>query len=198
MTTNRCDKAEHLLDSIPKVNIDPDIMYPMLYMIQGKLDEAKKLQENKLFSSIHTALLALGTLSTIAERKNDFTYTTYLSDLHDRLIELFELRGAIGLDQKIRLLAKQGKIKEALDYFEIYIDRVIALNFDYSNHPLFSSIEYDLEKNQYEKVKHLMIKTLKKDENYTALQNEERFRKAIKKLKKVNKNSKFKNLCVKT
>lgn len=184
MTTDRCDKAEQLLGSIPKTNVDADALYPMLYMIQGRVDEAEKLQENGLFRSVLTALGALGILSTIAERKNDFTRALYIADMSDRLIELFELHGTIGLDQKIRLLAKQGKIKEALDFFEIYIDKIIALNFDYSNHPLFSKIELGTEKQQYEKIKHLMIKTLKKDKNYAALQNEERFRKAIEKLKR--------------
>lgn len=189
MTTDQCDKAEQLLDSIPKTNVDVDTLYPMLYMIQGRVDEAEKLQENRLFRSVHTALGALGILGTIAERQNDFNRALYIADMSDRLIELFELRGTIGLDQKIRLLAKQGKIKEALDFFEIYIDKIIALSFDYSNHPLFSKIELGTEKQQYGKIKHLMIKTLGKEKNYAALQNEERFRKVIEKLKRSIKNS---------
>lgn len=184
MTTDRCDRAEQLLGTLPKMNADTEALYPMLYMIQGRMDEAEKLQKNRLFHSVHTVLGALGILGTIAERKNDFNRALSIADLSDRLIEFFELRGTIGLDQKIRLLIKQGKIKEALDFFEIYSNKIIALNFDYSNHPLFSNIELGTEKQQNEKVKHRMIKTIEKDKNYATLQNEERFRKAIEKLKR--------------
>lgn len=186
MTTDRCDKAETLLDNLPKTNVDPDALYPMLYMIQGRVDEAEKLQENKLFRSVHSALATLGILGTISERKNDFTRALYIADMSDQMIKLFELRGTIGigLDQKIRLLSKQGKIKEALDSFEIYVDKIMSLSFDYSNHPLFSNIELGTEKQQYEQLKFLMVETLGNDNNYAVLQNEGRFLRALEKLRR--------------
>jgi transcriptional regulator with XRE-family HTH domain len=184
MTTNQCDRAEKLLDSLPKTNVDADALYPMLYMIQGRVDEAAKLQENKLFRSVHAALAALGILGTISERKHDFTRALHIADLSDQMIELFDLRGAIGLDQKIRLLSEQGKIKDALDSFEIYVDKIMSLSFDYSNHSLFSNIELGTETQQYKKIKHLMVETLGKDKNYAVLQNEERFLRALEKLKR--------------
>lgn len=184
MTTNQCDRAEQLLDSLPKTNVDADALYPMLYMIQGRVEEAEKLQENKLFRSVHAALAALGILGTISERKNDFTHALYITDLSDQIIKLFDLRGAIGLDQKIRLLSKQGKIEEALTSFEIYVDKLMSLSFDYSNHSLFSNIDLSTEKQQYEQIKHLMIESLGMDKNYAVLQNEERFLRALEKLKR--------------
>lgn len=184
IATGRYDRAEQLLGSLPKTNADTEALYSMLYMIQGKVDDAEKIQQNKLFHSVHTALGALGTLGAIAERKRDFTHALYIADISDRLIELFELRDTIEFEPKIRLLARQGKIKEALDYFEIYIDKVIALNFDYSKHPLFSGIELNAQKQRYEKFKRLLAKTLEMDKGYAGLQNEERFHKAVEKLKR--------------
>lgn len=181
MTTGRYDRAEQLLNSLPKTNIDTESLYSMLYMAQGRVDDAEKLQENKLFHSVHTALNALGTLGGIAERKNDLTRALYIADISDRLIELFELHDTVELEQKIKLLVKQGKIREALDCFEIYIDKVLALDFDYSNHPLFSGIEL---KQPDEKFKHLLVKTFKTDKSFAELQNEERFHKAVEKLKR--------------
>lgn len=184
MTTGRYDMAEQLLDSLPKTNVDTEALYSMLYMVQGKVDDAEKIQENKLFHSVHMALSALGTLVGIAERKNDLSRALHIADVSDRFIELFELRDTVEFEQKIRLLAKQEKIKEALDYFEIYIDKVIALDFDYSKHLLFSSIELNTKKPPDEKFKHLLAVTLETDESFAELQNEERFHKAIEKLKK--------------
>lgn len=184
IVTGRYDRVEQLLGSLPKTNVDTEALYSMLYMAQGKVDDAEKIQENKLFRSVHTALSALGTLGGIAERKNDLSRALYLADISDRLIELFELRETIGFEQKIRLLAKQGKMKEALDHFEIYIDKIIALNFDYSKHPLFSDIGLNAKKQQYEKVKHLMVRLFETDKSYAELRNEERFLKAVEKLKR--------------
>jgi transcriptional regulator with XRE-family HTH domain len=184
MTAGRYDRAEQLLGSLPKTDVDTEVLYSMLYMIQGKVDDAEKLQENRLFRSVHTALGALGTLSSIAERKNDLSRALYIADISDRLIELFELRDTVEFEQKIKLLAKQGKIKEALDYFEIFIDKVVALDFDYSKHPLFSGIKLNDQKQPNEKFKHLLAKTLETDKSLAELQNEERFLKAVKRLKR--------------
>jgi transcriptional regulator with XRE-family HTH domain len=184
MTTNQCDRAEELLDSLPKTNVDTDALYPMLYMIQGRVEEAEKFQKNKLFRSIHVVLATLGILGTISERKNDFTRALYIADLSEQLIELFDLRGAIGLDQKIRLLSEQGKIEESLDSFEFYVDKIMSLSFDYTDHPLFSNIDLGNEKQQYEQIKYLMVETLENDKNYAVLQNEGRFLRALEKLRR--------------
>lgn len=183
MTTDRCDRAEQLLDRLPKTNMDANELYPMLYMIQGRTDEAEKLLENELFRSIHTALAMLGLLGSISEGKNNTTRAMYTTDLMDQIIQLFDLQSTIGLDKKTLLLLKQGEIKEALDYFEIYIDKIVSLSFDYSNHPLFSDIKVSNEKQHHGKIKPLLIEMFEKDPNYALLQNEEQFLRALEKLK---------------
>ncbi|WP_347130673.1 helix-turn-helix transcriptional regulator, partial [Neglectibacter timonensis] len=70
LSENRLEETEALLDSLPKVEIDPNELYPSLYLAQGKSEQAEKLLEAHLFQLLRSVSLALHSLASLSQERD--------------------------------------------------------------------------------------------------------------------------------
>lgn len=85
-------KAEEMLHSLPDQGpVDKKQLQVNLYMAYGKLEEAAKLEEEKLLSAINEIQTILMTLMEIACREERMEDAQYLADISENSAKLFDL-----------------------------------------------------------------------------------------------------------
>lgn len=76
---NEPDKAEEAIKKIYKPSCNPNTMLPLIYMQQGKIQEARELMQNNLFMSLMEAIGAAGSLGVTYYNCNEYTKEEYVN-----------------------------------------------------------------------------------------------------------------------
>jgi transcriptional regulator with XRE-family HTH domain len=182
LSENRLEETEALLDSLPKVEIDPNELYPSLYLAQGKSEQAEKLLEAHLFQLLRSASLALHSLASLSQERDGTDRALFLCGLSLRLAELFDLEDVSGeLEYSAVLLMKQGRTREAVDRLEQYAEK-LAFRTDYSSHPIFPHLSFRTSPEKLDSSRRMAAKALELTPAFEPLQKEPRFRDILEKL----------------
>lgn len=182
MSEGRLDEAEELLGSLPKTEVDPNELYPALYQAQGKLEEAERLLEGHLFQLVRSAGLALNSLASLSQRREETERALFFCGLGLRLGELFGQENSILLEYSALLLMKQGKREEALERLEQYGDCLLALPVDYSSHPIFSHLSFSAPPERAASALRMSVKAMEMDPSFEPFREEPRFQALLEKL----------------
>ena len=141
------EKAEEMLQSLPEKNsVDKKQLQVNLFLSCGKLEEAAKLEEEKLFSSINEIQSTLMMLLEIAlkqDRTEDAEYFAEVSKQAAKLFDLWEYYSYAG-------------------YFQLYLskkDRVKCLKILF---PMMKSFTKNWEINQSPLYRHIKTKKVEK------------------------------------
>ena len=183
LSENRLEETEALLDSLPKVEIDPNELYPSLYLAQGKSEQAEKLLEAHLFQLLRSVSLALHSLASLSQERDGTDRALFLCGLSLRLAELFDLEDVSGeLEYSAVLLMKQGRTREAVDRLEQYAEKLLAFRTDYSSHPIFPHLSFRTSPEKLDSSRRMAAKALELTPAFEPLQKEPRFRDILEKL----------------
>ena len=180
---NELDRAEELLEGLPKAKVDPDLLYPSIYVLRGKQDEAMKLiQENiRRYVPRISQLLSVLCAHYREHGKADEAYA--VAKINYGMTKLFGIREEVAYPDLIKILASQGSVQSALDYFEAYVQSVLELSYDYSGNPVFNRLDEEPKDPSY--IRKVLAQSILMDREYGPLKEEPRYIRAIGKLQAV-------------
>jgi len=189
MTVNELDKAEEMLNSLPKMEVNASNMLPSLYVMQGKLEQAEKLDQQTLFNGINTASMALFSMATIAMRQERFDHAIKLAQTQRELISLFKLEDFMKITNcnLFSYVYSAMKNKEkTLYYLNEYADYILKLNYTklhLSDIEFFSLLENKEPSVTSNYVKDNLIKVFEEDSRYEFVRGTEEYQTIIEKFK---------------
>ena len=184
------DKAEEVLLSLPKVNMDREDMLIGLYINQGKYDKAKKNLRDLTYKKISNLITSLDWYVSLAYKEDNISKVKDILDLKDKLIEIFDLEDVYGTSRNLMfadLYAKEKNIEKTLDYIENIVEN-LNKDYNFNNHLLFDGIELfkGVQSKGY------LVLSLKKllinDERYEFIKENERYKNIVKKLECISLN----------
>lgn len=178
---NELDRAEELLEGLPKPKVDPDLLYPSIYALRGKHDEAMKLTQENIRRYVPRVSQALGVLCSYAREREDMETAYTLAKINFEMTKLFGIKEEIAYPDMIKILVSQGDKETALNYLEAYAQSILELSYDYSNNPCFNRLTEQLSDTSY--VKKILAHSIIIDREYAPLENEPRYLQVISRLR---------------
>lgn len=177
------DRAEELLNGLPKIDVAPNLLYPSIYFLQGEHDKAMKLTQENIKRYVSIISQSLGILCSDAREQGNITKAYTLAKINFEMTKLFEVGEEIAYSDMIKVLTSQGDIQKALNYFEAYVKSILELSYDYSNKPVFDRLTEQPKDTSY--IKKILAQSIISDKEYALLKSEPRYIKAISKLREV-------------
>ena len=177
---NELDRAEELLEGLPKAKVDLDLLYPSIYALRGKHDEAKKLTQENIRRYVPRVSQALGVLCSYAREHEDMDTAYTLAKINFKMTKLFGIGEEITYPDMIKILAFQGDKQNALNYLEAYVQSILELSYDYSNNPVFNRLTEQPSDTSY--IKKLLAHSILADQEYTPLKDEPRYLQVVSRL----------------
>jgi len=180
---NEIDRAEKLLDSLPKVKVDPDQLYPSIYALRGKHEEAAKLTQENIRRDVQRVSQALGVLCAYTREHGDMETAYTLAKINFEMTKLFGIGEEIAYSDMIKTLALQGDKENALNYLEAYAQSILELSYDYSKNPVFNRLTGQPNDTSY--IKKILARSILIDQEYLPLKDEPRYLQVVSRLRKV-------------
>ena len=116
------DRAESLLKELPEQSSDPTGIWVQLYLKQGKAQEALKITQRSLYSSIARVLSCLGTL-VLPQLEGSFERCRKAADAYSLLAGTFGfLDSSQGL--MVEPWLRRGEKAKAAECFERYVEKL--------------------------------------------------------------------------
>ncbi len=165
------ERAEALLSELPRTEIDPDELYPLLYWKLGEPERAAKLLEERAYRTGGEAVRALNLLSTIASQAEEHGRALAYSRASAALVQTLDLRDVTGCTQLLALLNRSGEAEEAVEAAAGYLRRLAALGEE-RPHPLFERLELRQQPESLRAVQRLLLAGFEADESYAALRQD--------------------------
>ena len=177
------DRAEELLDSLPKAKVDPDFLYPSIYALRGENATAMILIQENIKSYLPKISQSLSFLCAFAREKNDLETACALADINMEMTELFDLRKEIAYPDMVKVLVRQGHREEALNYLEAYVQTILDWGRDHSENPVFNHLE--AEPSDPDFIKKVLAQSLFMDHEFEPLTSEPRYGRILDKLREI-------------
>lgn len=179
---NNLDRAEELLNSLPKTTVNPDVLYSSIYALRGKNDEAQKLTQETIRRCVSQMRQSLGILCAFAREQQDMDKAYTLAKTNIEMTHLFDIGDTSAYSDMIKVLIDQGNNKNALNYLEVYVQNLLEPISDYSKNPIYDRITEDPKDISYIKK---MIQIILMDKQYASLKDEPRYIKLTEKLHEI-------------
>lgn len=175
------EKAEEMLQSLPeKTSVDKKQLQINLFLSRGKLEEAAKLEEEKLFSSIteiQSVLLMLMEIALKQERKEDAEYFAEVSKQAAKLFDLWEYYSYAAHFQLY--LAQKDRVKCLKILFPMM--KALTKSWEINQSPLYRHIKTKkTEKGFGLKLRKALVQELCEDEEASFLKEREDVQKLLK------------------
>ncbi len=125
------DKALAILDEEPKVKIDTEMARANILLRKGELDEAEKLYQTGLWSSVRNVTMYLVGLHHVALRQEDGARALERLEQAmevERVLRVDELDGGAGSLRLLRAeaLCREGRLEEAMADLSGYVEGNLA------------------------------------------------------------------------
>ena len=176
------EKAQKLLDKIPPLGYDKQIVQAMLYTNQGKLDEACELYERMLYKDANEINSFIQLILNQLIKEANYDKAEKYADLAKNVARMFDLGAYIENTPELFIaIAKKDKERslEALEKMVSGIDFAC----DYIKSELYSHIKFN-ESSNTGFFQEMLKSALENDEEIEFLKDEKRFKSIIKLLSK--------------
>ncbi|OPZ67327.1 MAG: helix-turn-helix protein [Firmicutes bacterium ADurb.Bin467] len=180
---NQLDRAEELLDNLPRMKVDPDQLYPSIYALRGRHDEAIKLIQENIRRYLPRISQALDVLCAYARERDEMDKAFSLAKINYEVTKLFGVKTEIAYPEMIKGFASQGDMQAALDYLEDYAESILEWHYDYANNPVFDKLAEQAVDMPY--VRKVLAQSILTDNGYAPLKEEPRYSLIISKLCKM-------------
>lgn len=178
---NELDRAEELLDSLPKTKVDPDLLYPSIYAIRGRNEDAIKMIQDNIRRYVSQISQELTLLCAFAREREDMDAADALAKTNFEMTKLFAIREHAAYPDMIKVLIERGNKAYALDYLEEYTQSIIELDYDYSKNPVFDRLANEPEDTSY--IKKILAQSILMDKEYAPLEDDRRYTQTTDKLR---------------
>lgn len=179
---NEFDKAEEVILSLPKVNMDRDDMLIGLYINQDRVEDAKEILKNLTYKRVNSVLTCLNYYTTIY-LKEDISKAKEILDIQDKVIKVFGLDDICGMGNNMtasHIHAKDQNVEKTLEAIENIIE---SAGGDYSldNHILFDGVKLFEGVHSKEYIV-LNLKKLLDESIYDFIRNEDKYKEILSKI----------------
>lgn len=195
MLISRCierkeyDKAQELLRQLPEeAPVDKKQLQANLFIACGKLEEAAKLEEEKLLSAtneMNTVLLTLMEIAIKENRMQDAEYIAQVSQKGARLFDLWEYNAYVAHFQLYSACKNRMECMKAL----IPMLESLTHNWEIQKSPLYRHIKTkEVEKGFGAKVRKSILQSMREDESMAFLRESEAFQDIMQEIAEENEN----------
>lgn len=177
------EQAEALLSELPRMEVDPDELYPLLYLKRGERERAAKLLEERVYCTAGEALRALNQLTAIAVQDGGKERALACSRASAKLVQTLHLLDVTGYMALLKLLCERGEAEEAAAAAVEYLHRVAALSLE-KGHPLFPHLELRRQPEQIHAVQRTLLTAFEQEAAYDSLRVLPQVRSAVEALRR--------------
>ncbi|MDD3224135.1 MAG: helix-turn-helix transcriptional regulator [Clostridium sp.] len=187
------EKAQEMLDLLPeRTALDKAQLQARLFIKQDKLDEAARLLERKLLTSVNEVQVILISLAEVEVKEGNSQNASNLSKLSQKLIKLFELGDLNAIVVPLHVAILQKNVENSISLLRSYFSATFTL-WDVSKSSMYhhfaaklktsravkEEIVKEKERNLGEKVRLALISELENSPKYMFLRSNEKFQQLI-------------------
>lgn len=138
---DKLDQAEALLDSLPKIDVDPKALYPSVYSLKGEKDKAIKMTQENIRRYASWISQSLSILFAAALESGEYEKASGIATIN------LDLTKRLGIGQEsaymhiITGFIAKGDVNSALTYTEEYAWHITTLKHSYTDNPLLDQLE---------------------------------------------------------
>ena len=176
------EKAQKLLDKIPPLGYDKQIIQAMLYTNQGKVEEAYELYERMLYKDANEINSFIQIIINQLIKESNYDKAEKYVDLAKQVAGLFDLGAYIENSPDLFVAIALKDKKRGLDALEKMASGIDFVS-DYTNSELYSHIKMK-ESSNTGMVQEMLKSVLESDEELDFIKDEKRFKSIIKMLSK--------------
>lgn len=180
---NEIDRAQELLDGLPKANVDPDLLHSSIHALRGEHDVALKLTQENIRRYVPRISQSLDVLCAYARENKDMDTAYTIAKINFEMTKLFGIKEEIAYPDMIKILVSQGDKQKALGYLEAYAESILELSYDYSNNPVFNRLLAEPKDASY--IKKILAQSILIDKEYASLTDEPRYIQIVERLQKI-------------
>lgn len=182
-------EAQKILEKMPEGGPDPKKILPAVYLRQGELGKAEKLDQQNLFEGVQSAAMALISLASVAMKQKKWDDALRYADAQRRLVEVFGLENFMsGSVCQLYLLiySRRMDAENTLSYLEQYLS---VFPYDIgkcrlSDNFFFSTTQSKKASIAFNFSKEKVISGLEESEDFDFLRGDTRFQDLLKRFGK--------------
>lgn len=178
---NALDRAEELLDSLPKKIVDPDLLYPSIYALRGKTDESRRLIQENIKQHVSQINQELRFFCAFAREQEDMDTAYTFAKMNLEMTQIFGICEELAYPDMIQVLTEQGDKQNALNYLEAYVQHILEFNFDQERNPVFDRLAGEPKDTSY--LKKALAKSILLEMEDSLLKEEPRYDQIVSKLR---------------
>lgn len=181
------DKAWELLEALPDESpVDKKQVQANLMIDCGKLQEAAKLEEEKLLMAMTEIHSVLMTLMEIAIKEERFEDAEYIADVSRDASKLFDQWEYTSYVAHFQLYSAQ---KDWVNTLKVLVPMLksVTKRWDLKKSPLYQHIQTKkVEPEEGSRMKQMLLKMIKEDEDTAFLRERDEFQDAVKEIEDEN------------
>lgn len=183
MTMKNYKESEKALKALPQNPIDPANIYSILYLEQGKNNEAMNLCSNKLMYYIIQSCGMLSTLVKVSKIEQNYDKAIFYLDTWYKLQQIFKTGLGSAAYNYCKLYVKIDKKEVAARWFKTYIEELLSTPYDYQINPYFEKIKLEVNPDGQKIIRKKLLQSLINEDEFKVLAGITDYEKGISKLK---------------
>lgn len=183
MMQENYEESEKVLKELPDTSIDPMLLYPSLYMKQGKLNEAMNLSSRMLLKNINQSYMELITMAQISKTQKNYDKAFFYLDNAYKLQKIFKIGLNSAAYNYCRLYIETGDRNNAAKWFKVYVEGLISSGYDYQDNPCFESIKLEINPEGQKIIRKKLMQSLLEEEELKVLEGITDYDEAVEKLR---------------
>lgn len=183
MILENYEESEKTLKELPQTPIDPMILYPTLYLKQGKTGEAMNLCSRMLLQYLNQGYLALTTMANISKNEQNYDKAIFYLDAVNKMQNIFKMGLNSAAYNFSRLYIETGDKEDAAKWFKTYAEGLMSSEYDYHNNPYFEDIKLEVNPEGQKIIRKKLFQTLIEEDELKVLAGIPEYEEAIDELK---------------
>jgi len=183
MILENYEESEKAIKELPQAPIDPMILYPTLYLKQGKTSEAMNLCSRMLLQYLNQSYLALTTMANISKAQKKYDKSVFYLDAVNKMQNIFKMGLNSAAHNYCKLYMETNNREEAAKWFKTYVEGLLSAEYDYHNNPYFESVELEVNPEGQKIIRKKLLQSLIDEDDFKVLAGISEYEDAIKKLK---------------
>ncbi|ROR23940.1 putative transcriptional regulator [Mobilisporobacter senegalensis] len=174
------EKAQQLLNRIPPLGYDKQIMQAVLFTSQKKNEAAYEIYEQMLYKNVNEICSVIQLMLRVLSKEGEYDKAERYAAIGKEVAKLFDLGAYIENIPELFLAMEKKEIKRSLDTLEKMISGVNTMS-GFTESDLYSHMKFH-KSSDLEMVRIMLKKALESDKELDFLKDEPRFKSIVRAL----------------
>lgn len=183
MTMENYEESEKALKELPQNPIDSVNIHSILYIKQGKNNEAMKLCSNKLMYYMLYSCSMLSTLANVSKIEKNYDKAIFYLDTWYKLQQIFKTGLGSAAFNYCKLYVEMDKKEVAAGWFKTYVEELISTPYGYQINPYFEEIKLEVNPDGQKIIRKKLLQSIINEDEFKVLAGITDYEKGISKLK---------------